>query len=158
MAKKKKKNVVLGLDLGTSSIKAVEMTRDGEHLSVTGCVYEEVEDPAAYDESITAVIEAGALSTKNVVVGFSGRSALLQTISLPEDALDDLDYAVYTEAEKYVPYDIEEAQLDYHLLEGDPLDRGIRVLLAAVRLSDVASSTVSTRSKAVSKTASLSAL
>ncbi len=46
MAKKKKKNVVLGLDLGTSSIKAVEMTRDGEHLSVTGCVYEEVEDPA----------------------------------------------------------------------------------------------------------------
>ncbi len=37
MAKQKKKNVVLGLDLGSTSIKAVEMTREGDHLSVTGC-------------------------------------------------------------------------------------------------------------------------
>ena len=135
--KQKKKNVVLGLDLGATSIKAVEMMREGDHLSVTSCAYEEVEDPSEYDESIRAVIEAGAFSTKNVVIGFSGRSTLLQTISLPSDAMNDLEDAVYGEAEKYVPYDMAEAQLDYHILDSDPLDRNIKILLAAVRLSDV---------------------
>lgn len=136
-SKKKKKNTVLGLDLGSTSIKAVEMIREGGRLAVASCAYEEVEDPSAYDESIAAVMEAGGFPTKNIVVGFSGRSTLLQTIILPADAMDDLDSAVCAEAEKYVPYGMEEAQLDYHILESDPAERTIKVLLAAVRLADV---------------------
>jgi type IV pilus assembly protein PilM len=135
--KKKKKNTVLGLDLGTTSVKAVEMTREGDRLSVTGCFREEVEDPAAYDDTIRLVIDEGEFSTKNVVVGFSGRSTLLQTLTLPADPPDGMEEAVYAEAEKYVPYDMDEAQFDYHVLPGDPLDQTVRVLLAAVRLSDV---------------------
>ncbi len=135
--KQKKKNAVLGLDLGSASIKAVEITRTGGALSVTGCSYEEVPDPTAYDQSIKSVIAAADLSTKNVVVGFSGRSTLLQTLTLPADALDDLPDIVRAEAEKHIPYDMDEAQLDYHVLEGDPMDMNIRVLLAAVRLSDI---------------------
>ena len=135
--KQKKKNSVLGLDLGSASIKAVEMTRVGDALSVTGCSYEEVPDPTAYDQSIKSVIAAADLSTRNVVVGFSGRSTLLQTLTLPAEDLDDLQDIVRAEAEKYVPYDMDEAQLDYHVIEGDPLDMNVKVLLAAVRLSDI---------------------
>lgn len=134
--KKKKKNIVLGLDLGTQAIKAVEMTRNGEDLSITSCSYEEVEDPSLYDESIRAVIEAGALNTKRVVVGFSGRSTLLQAITLPGDCADDLEMAVLEEAEKYVPYDIAEAQIDYHVFESENT-RQIKALMAAVRQSDI---------------------
>lgn len=136
-SKKKKKNTVLGLDLGTASIKAVEMMRNGDELAVTSCAYEEVEGPAYYEDSIRSVIEAGALSTKKVVIGFSGRSTLLQTLSIPSDRADDLEDAILEEAEKYIPYDIAEAQVDYHVLADDPMDRQMKVLLAAVRQSDV---------------------
>lgn len=135
-SKKKKKNTILGLDLGTQAIKAVEMSRVGEELSVTGCIYEPVEDPALYDESIKAVIEAGAFGVKRVVIGYSGRSTLLQTISLPADREDDLDVAILEEAEKYIPYDISEAQIDYHVFENDG-SRAIKALMVAVRQSDI---------------------
>lgn len=134
--KKKKKNTVLGLDLGTYSIKAVEMARNGDDLSITSCAYEAVEDPAAYDEAIMSVLDAGGLSPKRVVVGFSGRSTLIQNITIPADRADDIDEAIFEEAEKYIPYDIDEAQIDYHLNEGDS-DRQIRAVLAAVRQSDI---------------------
>ena len=134
--KKKKKNTILGLDLGTQAIKAVEMTRTGEELAITSCSYEEVEDPAAYDESIRAVIEAGALNTKRVVIGFSGRSTLLQSMTIPGDRADDVEMAVLEEAEKYIPYDIGEAQIDYHVFENEH-SRQLKVLMAAVRQSDI---------------------
>lgn len=136
MAKRAKKNTILGLDLGTQAIKAVEMSRVGEEISVTGCSYELVEDPSQYDEAIKAVIEAGAFSVKRVVIGYSGRSTLLQTITLPADREEDLDAAILEEAEKYIPYDISEAQIDYHVFESDDT-RHIKALMVAVRQSDI---------------------
>ncbi|MCL2000542.1 MAG: type IV pilus assembly protein PilM [Planctomycetes bacterium] len=135
MGKRKKKNAVLGLDLGTQAVKAVEMSRQGDVLTVTGCAYEPVEDPAQYTEAIQTAIESGAFSVKQVIVGFSGRSTLLQTITVPADS-GDLNMAVLEEAEKYIPYDISEAQLDHHVID-DSGGGPIKVLLAAVRQQDI---------------------
>jgi type IV pilus assembly protein PilM len=136
--KKKKKNTVLGLDLGTSSVKAVEMSRNGEELSVTSCAYEEVEDAAVYDEAIMSVLDAGGFTPKHVVIGFSSRSTLLQNIAVPADREADIDTAILEEAEKYIPYDIDEAQIDYHIhIDPERHDRQIRAILAAVRQSDI---------------------
>lgn len=138
-AKKKKqakKNSIIGLDLGTHAVKAVEITRSGDELSVTGCSYEEVVDPAIYDEAIQAALEAGEFSSKKVVVGFSGRSTLVQSIAISAERAKDMDMAVLEEAEKYIPYDIDEAQIDYYVNEGEP-EQQTRVILAAVRQSDI---------------------
>lgn len=136
MAKRKKKNTILGLDLGTQAVKAVEMTRVGEELSVTGCAYEPVQDPSHYTEAIKAVIEAGAFGVKRVVVGFSGRSTMLQNITLPGQGSGDLDVAIISEAEKYIPYDISEAQIDYHIYDSDGGGQ-TKALLVAVRQRDI---------------------
>lgn len=136
MAKRKKKNTVLGLDLGTSAIKAVEISRAGEDLSVTGCAYEHVEDPAEYNETIKAVLDSGGFKPNNVVVGFSGRSTMLQTVTLPADAEEDLDTAMLSEAEKYIPYDISEAQIDFHVFDGME-GHQVKALLVAVRQQDI---------------------
>lgn len=136
VAKRKKKNSILGLDLGTQAVKAVEMTRNGEELAVTGCSYEHVEESSKYDQAIKAVIEAGAFNVKRVAIGFSGRSTLLQHLTLPGDRSDDLEVAVMEEAEKYIPYDISEAQIDYHVFESENT-RQIKVLMVAVRQQDI---------------------
>lgn len=136
MAKRKKKNTVLGLDLGTSAVKAVEISRVGDEVAVTGCACERVQDPAEYNETIKAVLDGGGFKPNNVVIGFSGRSTMLQTVTLPADAEEDLETAMLSEAEKYIPYDISEAQIDYHVfdnLEGHQ----IKALLVAVRQQDI---------------------
>lgn len=127
---------MLGLDLGTRAVKAVEMTRSGEMLRVTSCSCEDVAGPAAYPQAVRAVIEAGSLDTGRVVAGFSGRGTLLQTVVLPGDNPGDMDAAIREEAAKYIPYSLDEAQLDYHLLADAP-DRFLRALVAAARRTDV---------------------
>ncbi|MDR0362690.1 MAG: pilus assembly protein PilM [Planctomycetota bacterium] len=138
MAKRKKKSTTLGLDLGTYAVKAVEVARSGEELTVTGYSYEPVTDVTQYDEVIKNVIAAGGfkLGKVKVVVGFSGRSTLVQTVTMNQDRLADLDVAMIEEAEKYIPYDISEAQIDYHVFDqgGSPQ---VKVLLVAVRQQDI---------------------
>jgi type IV pilus assembly protein PilM len=137
VAKRKKKNSVVGLDLGTQSVKAVAMSRNGDSLMVTGCAYESVEDPSLYDAAIKGAISSaagGKLGGRKIVIGFSGKSALLQTIVLPGD-VEDMEAAVSEEAEKYIPYDISEAQIDYHVFEGD--GGLVKALLVAVRQQDI---------------------
>lgn len=136
MAKRNKKNCVLGLDLGTHAVKAVELTRTGENLNVTGYSCEPVQDVTQYDDVIKAVVAAGAFRLNKVVVGFSGRSTLIQTVSIPQDRGGDLDVAMIEEAEKYIPYDISEAQIDYHVFD-DPGSPAIKALLVAVRQQDI---------------------
>ncbi|MDR1613564.1 MAG: pilus assembly protein PilM [Planctomycetota bacterium] len=138
MAKRKKKSTVLGLDLGTHAVKAVEMSRVGEALSVTGYSYETVADVTQYDEVIKNVITTGGFkpAKEKVVVGFSGRSTLVQTVALSRDRLADLDVAMIEEAEKYIPYDISEAQIDYHVFDSQDSSQ-TRVLLVAVRQQDI---------------------
>lgn len=136
MAKRKRKNTVLGLDLGTYAVKAVEISRVGDELSVTGYSYEPVPDISSYEDAIKDAITAGAFRTNKVVVGFSGRSTLLQVVSLPASKAEDLDAAVMEEAEKYIPYDISEAQIDYHVLDSGDSPQ-IKLLLSAVRQQDI---------------------
>ncbi|MDR1519327.1 MAG: pilus assembly protein PilM [Planctomycetota bacterium] len=136
MAKRDKKNAVLGMDLGTQSIKTVEMLRKGEDLAMASCSCVPVEDASAYGDAVKAAIRSASAGAKRVVVGFGGKSTTLQLITLTNEQLGDIDKAVAEEAEKYIPYDISEAQLDYHVFEISG-DKQTRVLLAAVRQQDI---------------------
>ncbi|MDR2390780.1 MAG: pilus assembly protein PilM [Planctomycetota bacterium] len=135
MAKRHKKNTIVGLDLGTSSVKLVELTCKAENLTMAACAYIPVEDPSLYDIAIKAAIKTATTKAKRVVVGFSGKSTLLQDITLPNGHDDNLDEAVAEEVAKYIPYDVSEAQIDYHAFEDG--DNQTRLLLAAVRQQDV---------------------
>ncbi|MCD8350380.1 MAG: pilus assembly protein PilM [Planctomycetaceae bacterium] len=137
MARRTRKNTVLGLDVGSRSVKAVEMTRTGETLQVTSCSYEEVEQPGAHTASIQAVLKAGSHDVSRVAVGFSGRRAFLRVVSLAGDAVEDVGEAVFAELAKYIPYDIDDARIGYQILPGQH-DRFLRVLATAARRDDIA--------------------
>ncbi|MCD8138834.1 MAG: pilus assembly protein PilM [Planctomycetaceae bacterium] len=137
MARRTRKNTVLGLDVGSRTVKAVEMTRTGEALQVTSCSYEEVERPGAHAASIQAVLKAGSHDVSRVAVGFSGRRAFLRVVSLAGDAVEDMGEAVVTEVAKYIPYDIADARVGYQILSGQH-DRFLRVLATAARRDDIA--------------------
>src|SRR5207253_2089544 len=59
------------------------------------------------------------LKQKNVALSISGTSVIVKKISLPPMAEEDLEKQIKFEAEQYIPFDINDVYLDFHILNGE---------------------------------------
>ncbi len=125
---------VLGLDIGTYSIKAVELTGSGDEVTVTGVGWERIPAPDMVEETIHAVLANNDLKAKNVVSSVSGRSVIVRHVTMMQMPPEELRQAVKYEADKYIPYDVEDVQLDCQELgPADDSGNQVRVLLVAAK-------------------------
>ena len=117
MAKRRKVNRVLGLDLGSYAVKAVEMTRRGERLLVTGYAYEPVLNPDKYAAAVKAALRSGGLRADRVAVGVSGKGTLTQAVQASAAHEEDMENVLRREAAKVSRLDLDNALFGYQLLE-----------------------------------------
>ncbi len=142
------KKGIVGLDIGSSAIKLVELReRKGEfHLQRLGI--EPLSPEAIVDGSImdsSLVVDAiHRLNDQTKVKGtsygtsLSGHSVIIKKIQLPAMAEDELADSIQWEAEQYIPFDINDVRLDYVVLtEGEPGRDNMEVLLVAVKRDKV---------------------
>jgi len=139
---RKSKNLV-GLDIGSSAVKLVELKDakgGGYRLVKSGLETlspEAIVDGAIMDASLVVDTVNRLVSTANVRnpdfgTSLSGHSVIVKKISLPAMSPEELSESIRWEAEQYVPFDINDVNLDYVVLEsgaGDSMD----VLLVAVK-------------------------
>ena len=125
----KKKERSLGVDIGTSSVKVVEFSREGDKLELTnyGEFILEAEH-ALYSSSVklspsetariikTIIQEARIIST-NVTMSIPVSSGFSTVISLPKMSDAELDRAVSYAAKKYIPLPLSEVQFEWTRLE-----------------------------------------
>jgi type IV pilus assembly protein PilM len=124
---------VVGLDIGTHSVCAVELTGSGDNITVGGVGWERIPSPDLLEDTILAVITENNLNSRNVVTAVSGRSVIVRQVAMnamPQDALQE---AVQYEADKYIPYPVEDVYLACEQLGGVDEQNQIRVLLVASR-------------------------
>ena len=115
-----RKKSLLGLDIGSSSVKAVELTRVGQSVVITGMGKAEVESPEAVGEAITAALREGGIKTKRACSSVSGRSVIHRQVPMMSIPDAELKQAMEYEADKYIPFDVTEVQLDaQRMREGD---------------------------------------
>src|SRR5689334_13087859 len=131
-----RKKSLLGLDVGSSSVKAVELTRVGQGLVITGMGKAEVEGPEAAGEAITKALRDAGIKTKRVVSSVSGRSVIHRQVPMMTIPDAELKQAMEYEADKYIPFDVTEVQLDAkRMQEGDAVSASgtgqMKVLLVA---------------------------
>ncbi|HVY62141.1 MAG TPA: hypothetical protein VHF22_10840, partial [Planctomycetota bacterium] len=69
-----KSNRILGLDIGSSEVKAIELQGSGGAFEVTGFASSKVKTPDEVKFAIKEVYRAGGFKTKRVVTSVSGRS------------------------------------------------------------------------------------
>mgnify|MGYP001338010248 CR=1 FL=1 len=126
---------ILGLDIGTHSVKAVELARSGDRYSVTGYAQAEIAANGTLKDAITAVLRDGRFKSKQVVSSVSGRSVIVRYINTPHMKTDDLKASMKFEADKYIPFDVNEVILDCVPLDDKPsAETGdMRVVLVAVK-------------------------
>jgi type IV pilus assembly protein PilM len=84
-------------------------------------------------DSVKSMMEESALTAKDVNISVSGQSTIVRFVSMPKMSSEELKGAIRFEAEKHIPFPIEECILDYQVLKKDDKDNKIEVLLAAAK-------------------------
>ena len=138
-----KSRSIVGLDIGSSSVKAVELhvkPRGIEllHLGVAKLPPEAIVqgaflNAAAITEAIKEAIDNGGIKTKSVATAVSGHSVIVKKISLPTMTREELEESIRWEAEQYIPFDINEVNLDFQILESGDQEGQMDVLLVAAK-------------------------
>ncbi len=145
----KKAKPVLGLDISSTSVKLLELSRHGDRYRVdtyavkalppNAVVEKNINDPEAVAEVVRAVVKMSKTRLKHVAVAVAGSAVITKVIDMPaglsEDAMED---QISFEADQYIPFPLEEVNLDFEILGESP--RGpdqVEVLLAACRRENV---------------------
>jgi len=141
-----KKKGLVGLDIGSSAIKAVELKPGGkggaeyqlanmgiEPLPPEAIVDGAIMDSGAVIDAIQRLFSAQKIKTAEVCTGVSGNAVIVKKISLPQMSPEELAESIHWEAEQYIPFDIQDVAIDYEVIEGGGSGGNMDVLLVAVK-------------------------
>ena len=141
---------LVGLDIGSSAVKAVELKPAGKAYKVSAfgsdvVPPDSIVDGAIIDGSVVAEairrLFAGLkIKTKDVAASLSGNAVIVKKITLPVMTESELAESIYWEAEQYIPFDIQDVNLDYQILDrGTEAGKGtMDVLLVAAKKEKIA--------------------
>jgi type IV pilus assembly protein PilM len=146
---KRKKPAILGLDISSTSVKLLELALDGNKYRVQSVAVEPLPDNAVADkniqdveavgETIQKAVKRSGTKTKNAAVAVSGSAVITKIIPMPAGLTDsELEAQIELEADQYIPYPLEEINLDFEVIgqtEGNP--DSVDVLLAASRSENI---------------------
>jgi len=141
-----KKKGLVGVDIGSSAIKAVELRPGGkagneyqlvnlglEPLPPEAIVDGAIMDSGAVIDAIQRLFTAQKIKTNDVATSVSGNAVIVKKISLPQMSPEELAESIHWEAEQYIPFDIQDVYLDYEVVEGGGSGGNMDVLLVAVK-------------------------
>jgi len=136
---------VIGLDIGSNSVKAVEIaikSRDKgfelRHLGQAALPSEAIVQGAflnssAIVDTIREAIDSGRFSGTDVAASVSGHSVIVKRVNLPQMTREELEDQIQWEAEQYIPFDVNEVNLDFQILDSNEEEGQMDVLLVAAK-------------------------
>jgi type IV pilus assembly protein PilM len=134
---------MVGLDIGSSSIKLVQAERSGSEVRLRdfgiaellpeAIVDGEIMDRQLVVETIQNLFESKRVKTRYVASAVSGRAVIVKKIQMDRMTPEDAREAINWEAEQHVPYDINEVCLDFQILDGNTDPKRMEVLLVAAK-------------------------
>lgn len=137
-----KPNKVIGLDIGSHSVKAVQMSRGGGRLRIDNVGYALVDrgqvniDPiSAHANAVREALRAMPVNQCMIVGALPGQTVVIRYPRLRNITEGQIDQAVESEAGQNIPYDLSEVFLDWSLLEeeGEGTEKQLKVLLVAAK-------------------------
>ncbi len=142
----KNKKALVGLDIGSSSVKAVELQRKGGSLHLTSLGFENLQADTVVDGQImelnnvsnviSNIFNEHKIKTVRVAAGVSGHSVIVKNIVVPPMSEEELHESFSWHAEEHIPFDIADVNLDYQITGG--ADDALCVLLAACKSDKIA--------------------
>lgn len=145
-----KNPTLLGLDISSTAVKLLELSSSGggrlrvesyavEALPPNSVVEKNIADVEAVGESIRRAVKRSGTRTKQAAVAVAGSSVITKIITMNASLKDDeMEGQIELEADQYIPYPLEEVNLDFEVLgPSDKNPEAVDVLLAASRSENV---------------------
>ncbi len=137
------KKEVVGLDIGSSSIKLVELkgSKKGFQLKNLGeallppdaIVNKVINNPENVIDAIVTLIDDLSIKSKNVAIGVSGHSVIIKKVSMPKMPDKELKESIPWELEQYIPQSVEDVNYDFQILPGETAEGNMEVLIIAAK-------------------------
>ena len=123
---------VIGIDIGTSTVKAVGMAEIGAHLEINSWAVEciEAEDVKG---ALARLLARIPFADKVPVAAVSGKGTLIRYIDMPRMPLEDLRKSFAYDLDKYFPFDPQSIYTDCFILDGKSREKRMPVLVSAVK-------------------------
>jgi len=146
---KRKKPSLLGIDISSTSVKLVELSQSDsgyrveslavEPLPVNAVTEKNIQDVEAVGETLVKALKKSGSKSKLAALAVPGSSVITKVITMPASLSDsEMESQIELEADQYIPYPLEEINLDFQVLgetRGNP--DTVDVLLAASRSENV---------------------
>ena len=140
------KKSLVGLDIGSSSIKAIELSGKAGNLSLASLGYESLQPDTVVDGQImelndvsnviASIFNSGQIKAERIAAGVSGSSVIVKNIIVPQMSQEELEESIDWHAEEHIPFDISDVSLDYQIVGSGP--DSLNVLMAACQRDFVA--------------------
>jgi type IV pilus assembly protein PilM len=134
---------MVGLDIGSSSIKAVELKKtrgsiELVHLGLEPVATDVVVDSMIMDaptvaSAVTKIFTDNNIKSRAVATSVSGHSVIVKRIAMQWMSEQDLSDCIETEAAQHIPFDISDVKIDFQILSQDSSTPQMDVLLVAVK-------------------------
>ena len=145
----RKQPPMLGIDISSTSVKLLELSRSGnryrvesyavEPLPPNSVVEKNITDAELVGEAIGRAVKKSGTRTRTAACAVAGSAVITKIISMPANlSEDEMESQIQIEADQYIPYPLEEISLDFEVL--NPSEREpnkVDVLLAASRSDNV---------------------
>lgn len=145
----KKANTLLGIDISSTSVKLLELSRSGgrykveayavEPLPINAVVEKNIAELEGVGQALARVTAKAKTGVKAVAVAVAGSAVITKTIEMESGLNDDeLENQLKIEADQYIPYPLEEVAIDFEV-QGTSVrnPERVEVLLAACRKENV---------------------
>jgi type IV pilus assembly protein PilM len=143
---KRGKTSMVGVDVGSSSVKAVELQGKSGDFQLLSLGFEALQSDSVVDgqimelnavsNAIGSIFNEHKIKTTKVAAGVNGHSVIVKNIVLPQMTDDELQESFAWHAEEHIPFDITDVNLDYHVTARS--NDAIHVLMAACKRDKIA--------------------
>ena len=120
------KTPLLAVDIGSNSIKVAQLGGSPKKyellaLGIMPLDPEAVVDGVVRDEdhvadALSRLLKAEKIDTPYTIVSVAGEAVIIKKIQVPQMPPEELEEAIRSEAEQYIPFDIDDVRIDYHPL------------------------------------------
>ncbi len=123
---------IVGLDIGSSSVKMVKLKKDGDEYVVSAAAKSDIDAAGGSDKqkksatvaAIKDCLKAGDVSDDYVVCGLCGSEVVVRPFSFPNLPAEQIAQAVKFEAEQVCPFDTKNIAVDYQIVENNTGQEG----------------------------------
>ena len=149
----RKSNTLIGLDISSTAVKLLELSKSGDRyrvesyavvpLPLNAVVEKAIADVEGVGAAINRVVKRAGSRCRNAAVAVAGSAVITKIIPMPAAFSDDeIARQIETDAEQYIPYPLEEVNLDFIIHPAPPptsaTNREVLSFVAETHLHSVA--------------------